>query len=58
MYLLKRLAKVKKKLFDDDKATEKDTIENTPNRNIEKINKKLIECQREVKKSHVTSPFK
>ncbi|CAG4939776.1 unnamed protein product [Parnassius apollo] len=44
------VAKVKKKLFEDDEISENDNIEDTPNKNIVKINKKLFERQRETKK--------
>ncbi|CAG4935291.1 unnamed protein product [Parnassius apollo] len=54
MYLLKRVAKVKKKLFEDDEISENDNIEDTPNKNIVNINKKLFERQRETKKIPVS----
>lgn len=34
---IKRIAKVKKKLFENDESTEKDIIEDTPNKNVVKI---------------------
>ncbi|CAG5000647.1 unnamed protein product [Parnassius apollo] len=49
-----RIAKVKKKLFEDDKISENDNKEDTPNTNIVKINKKFFERQRETKKIPVS----
>lgn len=50
-----RLAKVKKKLFENDEITEKDNIEDTPNKNIVKINIKLFKRQNEAKKTSFPS---
>lgn len=50
-----RLAKVKKKLFENDEITEKDNIEDTPNKNIVKINMKLFKRQNEAKKTSFPS---
>ncbi|CAG5042529.1 unnamed protein product [Parnassius apollo] len=54
-YVLKRVEKVKKKLFEEDNISEKDNIKDTQNKNIVKINKKLFECQRETKKIPISS---
>lgn len=48
-------AKVKKKLFENDEVTENDYIEDTPNKNIVKINIKLYERPKEIKKTPIAS---
>ncbi|CAG5000859.1 unnamed protein product [Parnassius apollo] len=50
MYVLKRFAQVKKKLFEDDEISENDNIEDTSNKNIVKINKKLLSVKERPRK--------